>query len=173
MDYFIHIDLKRCSGCQACVIACMDENDLDPGRGDVSWRQVFQVEEGKYPEAGVAYVPLACSHCSEAFCAGVCPTGALHREENGIVAVNPATCIGCRMCLIVCPFGAPRFGADGKVQKCTMCAERVEAGLEPACVRTCPTRALWFGPVNEVGAALQAGAAAKLARLGATTTVVP
>jgi anaerobic dimethyl sulfoxide reductase subunit B len=173
MDYFIHIDLKRCSGCQACVVACMDENDLDPERGDIPWRQVFQVEEGKHPESLVSYVPLACTHCSEAFCIAACPTGAMHMRENGIVAVNVATCIGCRMCLIVCPFGAPRFGRDGKIQKCTMCAERVEAGLEPACVRTCPTRALWFGPVNEVASEVQARSAEKLARLGTTPTRLP
>lgn len=173
MDWFIYIDVKRCSGCQACVVACMDENDLDPERGDMPWRQVFRVEEGKYPEAAVSYVPLACSHCSDAYCVAVCPGKALSLQKNGIVALNPAACIGCRMCLIVCPFGAPRFDRKGKMQKCSMCADRIEAGLEPACVRTCPTKALWCGPVNALGAAVQAGCAAKLARLGVAPASQP
>jgi Fe-S-cluster-containing dehydrogenase component len=72
-------------------------------------------------------------------------------------------CVGCRMCSIACPFGVPRYGRDGRMQKCDLCAARVEHGLEPACVRACPTKALRFGPENEVTAVHQRRAAARLA----------
>ena len=125
MDYSIYVDIKRCTGCQACVVTCMDQNDIKVEKGETSWRQVFRVEDGSYPETKVLYVPLACLHCQEAPCLIACPTGAIGKKETGTVFVNAALCIGCHTCSIVCPFGVPRFGYDGKMQKCTLCLERV------------------------------------------------
>ena len=164
MDTTIYVDIKRCTGCMACMVACMDQNDLNVEQGDDSWRQVYKVEEGSYPEAKVSYVSLACVHCQDAPCATACPTEAIGKKENGMVYVNAGLCIGCHNCLLVCPFGIPRFGKDGKMQKCTMCVERVQEGLEPACVRVCPTRALKFGPVNTLGNQVESKAAERIVR---------
>ncbi|MBN2468099.1 MAG: 4Fe-4S dicluster domain-containing protein [Deltaproteobacteria bacterium] len=164
MDYGIYIDIKRCTGCQACVGACMDQNDLAVENQEPSWRHVFSVEEGIYPEARVMYVSLACMHCQDAPCSIACPTGAIGKKETGTVSVNPALCIGCRICLTACPFGVPRFNNEGKMQKCTLCSERVAEGLEPACVRICPTGALKFGSVNELGMQVGIKTAVKLVR---------
>jgi len=140
----------------------MDQNDLDVEQGDCSWRQVYQVEEGSYPTVKASCISLACMHCEDAPCIMGCPTGAIAKKESGMVFANPALCIGCHSCLVACPFGVPRYNEYGKMRKCTMCWERVEEGLEPACVRVCPTRALKFGPVNELGKELEGKSAAKL-----------
>jgi len=144
-------DVKRCSGCMACVVACMDQNDL-PDHSP-SFRHVACLESGADQGAKMHFLSLACLHCGEAPCVEVCPTGALFkREEDGIVHVREDLCIGCRSCGDACPFGAPRFLENGKMAKCHLCLERVTRGLEPACVRTCPARALGFGPVNRLAA---------------------
>lgn len=142
-------DLARCSGCLACVTACLDQNDL-PARG-IRFRQVTRVETGAYPNARIAHVSLACLHCGEAPCVAVCPRGAISkRVEDGIVVVDPRACIGCHACATVCPVGAPQFPGGAGMAKCDLCLGRVASGLEPACVRTCPTRALAFGPLEEL-----------------------
>ena len=143
------LDVSRCSGCMACVVACMDQNDL-PESGP-SFRHVVQIESGEYPAAKIDFFSVSCLHCSNAPCMIVCPTEALYkRQADGIVHLNQDLCIGCHSCLMVCPFGAPKFLDGKKMSKCNSCLERVDHGLEPACVRTCPTRALGFGPVDEL-----------------------
>jgi anaerobic dimethyl sulfoxide reductase subunit B len=133
------VDTNRCSGCQACVVACCDQNDLPSGR---NYRTVVKVETPG-PVIGLRFVSLACAHCGAAPCVAVCPSGALSkREKDGVVVVNPDLCIGCHQCLQVCPFGAPRF-PDGRIMfKCDLCRKRLDEGLIPACVRACPTLAL-------------------------------
>jgi anaerobic dimethyl sulfoxide reductase subunit B (iron-sulfur subunit) len=142
-------EVSRCSGCFACVVACMDENDI-PGDG-FSFRQVARIERGSYPAAALSYFSLACQHCGDAPCVTVCPTGALFkRPEDGIVDLNRAVCVGCHSCAMACPFGAPRFPDGKSMSKCSLCADRIDNNLEPACVRVCPTRALRFGDVDEL-----------------------
>lgn len=142
-------DLSRCSGCMACMVACMDQNDI-PGDGR-SFREVTRLEEGRYPDASIHYISMACFHCAEAPCMRVCPKGAISREKTlGLVSVDENYCIGCRACSMVCPFGAPRFQSNGKMTKCNFCVDRLQAGMDPACVHTCTTRALTFGPVQEL-----------------------
>ncbi|WP_422393250.1 4Fe-4S dicluster domain-containing protein [Neomoorella humiferrea] len=98
-------------------------------------------------------------------CLSACPSGAIYREERvGAILVEPSICIGCHSCSLACPFGIPRFGEDGKMQKCRLCVERIEAGLEPACVRTCPTNALKFGSINQLAGQVEISAVTKLAR---------
>lgn len=143
-------DVSRCSGCMACVVACMDQNDL-PGNDGVSFRHVTKLEQGRYPGADISFVSLACQHCGDAPCLAVCPTSAIFRRpEDGIVDIRKDLCIGCHSCVQVCPFGAPQFPEEGKMSKCHLCFERVENGMEPACVHTCTTRALGFGTMEEL-----------------------
>jgi anaerobic dimethyl sulfoxide reductase subunit B len=164
MSHAFYLDLDRCTGCMACAVACMDQNDLEVTRESTAWRQVFTVESGRYPEARLAYVSLACMHCEDAPCLMACPSGAISRDlVTRAVVVDAALCIGCHSCSIACPFGVPRFGADGTMQKCDLCTVRLENGLEPACVRVCPTRALRQGDPNALGADVQRKAAARLA----------
>jgi len=159
----LYLDVGRCVGCEACVVACMDQNDLEPERKEHAWRRVFALAS----EGAVAFVSLACMHCGDAPCILGCPTGALGLDgATGAVTVDGGRCIGCHSCSMACPFGVPRYGNDGRMQKCDLCATRVEQGLDPACVHTCPTRALRFGPVNDLTIDIQATAAARLARPG-------
>lgn len=164
MSYGIYIDINRCTGCQACVVACMDQNDLDVERGKDAYRHVYLVEAGNYPQVTNAYISLGCLHCTDAPCKMICPTGAIGTDHRGGVGVDTDRCIGCHLCLQSCPVGVPRYDTEGKMGKCDLCIERVRAGLEPACVRTCPTQALSFGRVNAVGNRLEARAAQQLVR---------
>ena len=134
----------------ACVVACMDQNDL-PEDG-LSYRQVTKIEKGAYPSAQIHYVSMACFHCTDAPCLTVCPKGAIFRDADlGVVAVDEDLCIGCRVCAMVCPFGAPRFHAPArKMGKCNFCIDRIAHGMDPACVHTCTTRALGFGPMEDL-----------------------
>ncbi len=142
-------DLERCSGCMACIVACLDQNDL-PSDGS-RFRHVSKIERAVYPEASILYVSLACMHCGEAPCVAVCPTRSISkRPDDGIVIVNQEHCIGCHACATSCPFGAPQFPDGSLMKKCDLCVARIMNGLEPACVRTCPTKALGFGPMEEL-----------------------
>lgn len=188
--YSFFLDVERCSGCEACVVACMDQNDLEVRRKEHAWRRVFALESGGLSEgwpggadggaasgadggavggrsgsAAITFVSLACMHCADAPCVLGCPTGALGRDEViGSVVVEAGRCIGCHSCAMACPFGVPRFGRDGRMEKCDLCAVRVEHGLDPACVHVCPTKALRFGLENDLTAAVQRRAAERMAR---------
>ena len=137
------IDLERCSGCHACVVACLDQNDIDTSL-EKGFREVSAVKQAYSITKKPGYVSLACMHCDDAPCVSYCPTGCLQASENGLVVTDTSLCVGCHSCLVACPYGAPRFGPDGKVRKCDGCPERVEYGLLPACVRVCPTKALKY-----------------------------
>jgi anaerobic dimethyl sulfoxide reductase subunit B (iron-sulfur subunit) len=163
MSYAFHLDLSRCTGCFACVVACMDQNDVEAGSEPSAWRQVFTIEIGAGDEARLQHVSLACMHCEDAPCLIACPSGAISREPGtGIVTVSADLCIGCHSCSIACPFGVPRFGKDGTMQKCDLCSVRIENGLDPACVRVCPTGALHYGRPNELSLEVEKKAARRL-----------
>ena len=138
------LDLEKCVGCFACAAACMDQNDTDVSL-EKGFRDVFPVNSAHSASGKPAFLSVACFHCEDAPCVMGCPTGAIIKDpETGMTEARPDLCIGCHSCAMACPYGAPRFGQDGKIRKCGGCQIRVENGLTPACVRVCPTGALRF-----------------------------
>lgn len=150
------VDLRRCVGCHACSIACKAEQNTAPvlspltvrhGRAvGVNYRQVVTVDQGTYPAVTRTFVTMACNHCESPACLLSCPVAAISKDTvTGLVQIDQSACIGCRYCQWACPYGAPQFNEETrKVEKCTGCVHRVSAGLEPACVTSCPSRALTF-----------------------------
>ena len=141
-------DAGRCTGCDACRLACTVENRLDPAS---SWRQVLTFNGRRHPAAPVYHLSLACNHCATPACLAACPAGAYSREAaTGAVVLDSDRCIGCRYCSWACPYDAPRFeAARGVMTKCTFCAGRLREGLAPACAALCPTGALGFARLEE------------------------
>lgn len=165
-------DLRRCIGCNACVVACKQENSLPDG---VFFTKTLSEEYGVYPAANRVYIPTLCNHCENAPCEKVCPSGATYTRDDGIVMVDGDKCIGCGTCAVACPYDQrTQFDADnlkngmfgdgnltdfekqgydrwtpGTVTKCDFCSQRVDAGLDPACVVTCPTDARIFGDLDD------------------------
>ncbi len=153
----ILVDTTRCIGCRACEVACGEEhgqlvpdviNDgaLETHRttSDKQWMIVNKHETDK----GEVFVKRQCMHCYQAACATACPTEAMNQTKNGPVIWDEGKCIGCRYCMTSCPFDMPKFEYgewNPKIQKCTMCFERLEDGKKPACVKACPTDTLMFG----------------------------
>ena len=137
-------DQAKCTGCQACILACTIENNLDLDRG---WRNVYTFNERHHPDLPVLHLSLACNHCDEPACSNACPANAYSKEvETGFVVLDESKCIGCRYCTWACPYHAPLYDeAIGVVGKCTFCNERQQQGLVPACVASCPTGALGVG----------------------------
>lgn len=141
------IDLRRCYGCHACSIACKAEFKVPLSRWK-SW--VKQIEKGTYPHVSRYFLPRLCNHCEHPPCVDVCPTGASHIREDGVVLIHKDRCIGCRLCVSACPYNA-RFSHPDKhiAAKCTFCVHRVDEGVVPACVNTCPAEARIFGDLND------------------------
>lgn len=137
-------DPNTCVGCHACAVACVNENQLVPGR---FWRQVVTFNPARRPGLPTWHLSIACNHCLDAPCLRGCPAGAIARDaQTGAVLIHDERCIGCRYCSWVCPYDAPRFdSARGVMGKCTFCAHRLAAGLAPACASLCPTGALRVG----------------------------
>ena len=163
MEKAIYLDIDLCIGCGACTVACMDQNDIYPEKGQPALRRIYKVEEGIFPNAKIRYIPAGCMHCEDGPCVVGCPTGAVSKDERtGAVHVDKELCIGCHSCALACPFGVPRYDLDEKMQKCQLCAERVEVELEPACVRVCPMGALKFESVNKAQEAKESKFAANI-----------
>jgi molybdopterin-containing oxidoreductase family iron-sulfur binding subunit len=162
------IDLKRCIGCYACQLACKAERGTPPG---VLFARVLKQEIGTYPSVRQLFLPVLCNHCEEAPCVEACPTGASHYCADGIVDIDPEKCVGCRACMMACPYGN-RYYNDGPqhyyeqgptpyekarvqrhqtgvVMKCDFCRARVREGRAPACVANCPTVARTFGDLDD------------------------
>jgi len=157
----ILVDTTRCVGCQSCTEACAEANnlpepDLDAIDGDVirstsdkQWTLVnrFDVDDEEI------FVKKQCMHCNQPACAAACPTKALLKTEEGPVIWRADKCMGCRFCMVSCPFEMPKFEYDSnnpKIQKCRMCFERLQEGEEPSCVSECPEEAIVFGKRREL-----------------------
>ena len=162
------IDLDTCVGCHACAVSCKEWNtggvlapltDQNPyGAGvDGAWlNRVHTYEVNGAGETRTVHFPRSCLHCDAPLCVTVCPTGASYkRAEDGIVLVNPETCIGCKLCSWACPYGAREYDyREGVMRKCTLCIDRIynenlePEDREPACVKACPTGARHFGDLG-------------------------
>ncbi len=169
-------DLKTCIGCNACVVACKQENSLPDG---VFFTRTLSHEYGEYPNTKRVYIPTICNQCDDAPCEKVCPSGATYTRHDGIVMVDGDKCIGCTSCAVACPYDMRTqidedlltnglFGEGeltdfekqgygrwnpGTVVKCDFCSQRVDEGLVPACVHTCPTEARIFGDLDDPNSA--------------------
>lgn len=178
--YVMVADLNRCVGCQTCTAACKHTNATPPG---VQWRKVLDIEMGEYPSVERLFMPVGCQHCSDPPCMEVCPSTATGQRKDGIVTIDYDICIGCSYCAVACPYQARykveearfAYGAEpteneairfdagriGVAQKCTFCADRVDAGLAqglkpgidpdatPACANACIANALTFGDLED------------------------
>jgi Fe-S-cluster-containing dehydrogenase component len=153
-QYAIVTDLNRCVQCFACTVACKITNSVPATK---FWNRVLRVGptpvpggSGHFPDVELYYLPLGCQHCENAPCVEVCPTGASMKLENGIVRIDPDTCIGCGLCVDACPYGVRYVDEDSNVaQKCKLCEEKVERGELPECVRQCGARARFFGDAEK------------------------
>jgi formate dehydrogenase iron-sulfur subunit len=172
----ILFDGSRCTGCRACQVACKQWNDLpaedtqsegryqNPLRVSPDTWLVMEFREIESSDGRVAlsFRRKACMHCLEPACVSACPVGALYKTDEGPVLYHENRCIGCRYCMLACPFDVPTFQWDRgviegpEIKKCTFCIDRLSAGMEPACVHTCPTEALMFGERDELIAEAEA-----------------
>ena len=160
------IDISKCIGCKACQTACMEWNDIRDEIGtnaglydnprdltDKSWT-VMRFSEVEVQQGKLEWLIRkdGCMHCADPGCLKACPSpGAIVQYSSGIVDFHEEHCIGCGYCITGCPFNIPRLSKkDGKAYKCTLCSDRVAVGLEPACVKTCPTGAIVFGSKDDM-----------------------
>ena len=186
------IDLDKCTGCQACVVACKVENNVpvvnaeEAAKGrEMLWIRVMPTVEGEYPRIKMRFMPVLCQHCDHPPSTKVCPVGATYKNPEGIVAQIYPRCIGCRYCMNACPYTIKYFNwfrpqreeiqqnylnpevsvrPKGVVEKCTFCHHRLikareqaavekrslrEGDFTPACVESCPARAMYFGDLDD------------------------
>ena len=154
-----YLNAKPFTGCKTCMLACKDYRNLD---ASVSFRQVYEFVGGSWSkdERGcwaqdcfAFYVSSACNHCASPACMEVCPTGAMGKNELGLVSVDEHRCIGCGYCALSCPYHAPKVDRTvGHSVKCDGCSQRAREGSAPVCVEACPLRALEFGPISDLRA---------------------
>ena len=150
------LDLDRCTGCAACILACHNENAPSPG---IAWRHVVTFNHSRLPTTPVFHYSLACNHCLEPACLAGCPAAAYAKDPaTGAVVLDPARCMGCRYCAWVCPYESPRYAPSrGVMEKCTLCDHRLADGLEPACVTACPIDALGLEEAADPAVVVRAG----------------
>jgi formate dehydrogenase iron-sulfur subunit len=165
-----YTDTTVCIGCKACEVACKEWNQLPATGGGkhemsgdsydntqhldgIHWRHVKFIEQFSEDRSDGRWLMMSdvCKHCVEAPCLEICPTGAIIRTEFDTVVIQSDTCNGCRACIAACPFGVIGINDVSNVaQKCTLCYDRLQAGMEPACSQACPTDSIRFGTIREL-----------------------
>ncbi|MEW6297802.1 MAG: 4Fe-4S dicluster domain-containing protein [Thermodesulfobacteriota bacterium] len=165
-----YTDTTVCIGCKACEVACKEWNHLPATRGGqntlsgdsydntrrldgIHWRHVKFIEQFGPDRGHGRWLMMSdvCKHCVQAGCLEICPTGAIIRTEFDTVVIQSDVCNGCRACIAACPFGVIDVNpVSNTAQKCTLCYDRLRAGLEPACSKACPTDSIQFGPISEL-----------------------
>ncbi len=156
MSKAILTDITKCIGCLECVEACKIVNNLamdqpknwqkNDGLSAKNWTSVLE-------KPGPHYIRKQCRHCLEPACASACPVGALHKTPEGAVIYDSHKCLGCRYCMMACPYGIPRYDWDQAVpyiRKCILCYTLIKDGKQPACTQACPTGATIFGERDEL-----------------------
>ena len=148
-EYALMVNTNDCVGCNACEVACKQEHDLPIGP---RWIRVYpdspQQIEGKLQ---LRYIVTHCMHCSSPSCKDACPVEAITKRENGLVLIDEGLCIGCKDCIEACPLGVMQFDEErGVAQKCDLCVDRLDKGLQPACIAACPSHCIYFGDIQEV-----------------------
>lgn len=148
-QYAFYFDATRCWGCRTCQVACKDRLGLaKPGAIP---RRVSTWESGAYPKSATFHLSISCNHCASPACVENCPTGAMAKNNDGIVLHDDEACIGCLTCVSACPYGAPQFDEESSlVIKCDTCLALRENGMNPVCVDACLGRALDFGTLEEM-----------------------
>ena len=165
-----YTDTTVCIGCKACEVACKSWNQLPAANGGVTtlsgdsydntrrldgihWRHVKFVEQFSEDRSAGRWLMMSdvCKHCVRAACLEVCPTNAIIRTEFDTVVIQSDTCNGCKVCIPACPFGVIEINpVSNTAQKCTLCYDQLQNGLEPACSKACPTASIQFGPVSDL-----------------------
>lgn len=132
-------NIDKCVGCNSCVMACKNEYQTPP---DLNYRKVYPMNELEAsPERN--YISFACAHCESPACLENCPVAAYTKRADGVVIHEIGLCIGCKLCTVACPYGSPKYNkTSGKVFKCQLCYQRLDAGMLPSCVEACPVGAL-------------------------------
>ncbi|MDQ1265017.1 MAG: formate dehydrogenase iron-sulfur subunit [Bacteroidota bacterium] len=156
--YSILVDVTKCTGCEQCVKACIKANNLDADKADYARAasidglsdnrllSIIKIDRGRF-------VRKSCMHCLEPSCVSACLVGGISKSADGPVIYDPDKCIGCRYCMLSCPFGIPRYEWSKTVpfmKKCQMCYSRLKENRLPACVEACPNQAIVFGERNEM-----------------------
>ena len=160
------VDLTLCIGCRGCQVACKEWNERNARKtvfkGDFTnpaklssdcYTNIKFVETAEKGNVGWSFIKNQCMHCREPACAAACPVGALIKTAEGPVSYDFDKCIGCRYCMVACPFKIPKYeweSTSAAVQKCTFCAERISDGMLPSCVKTCPTGAMYFDDHDKI-----------------------
>jgi formate dehydrogenase iron-sulfur subunit len=165
-----YTDTTVCIGCKACEVACKEWNQLPATNGGVRelsgdsydntrrldgihWRHVKFIEQFSADRVAGRWLMMSdvCKHCAQAGCLEVCPTGAIIRTEFDTVVIQSDVCNGCRDCIAACPFGVIDLNpVSNTAQKCTLCYDRLQAGMQPACSQACPTKSIQFGPIRDL-----------------------
>jgi len=158
--YGILYDSTRCIGCQTCEFSCAEANNLPEPKDMPEVGIIRKTDETRRTTVNVyntskgeVYVKRQCMHCNQPACATACLTQAMHKTKEGPVEWRGSKCMGCRYCMVSCPFDVPKFeyhSANPKITKCDMCYSRLQEGKKPACVENCPAEALMFGTRKEL-----------------------
>ena len=157
------IDTTRCTqGCNDCVTACHKENGVAGGTKPTDSQWIRKIELKENSSGRELSLPMMCQHCEHPPCVDVCPTTASFKRADGIVLVDKHRCIGCRYCMMACPYKARSFVHEplhnqnpdvprgkGTVEACTLCVHRIDQGLQPACSEACSNKAILFGNLND------------------------